>query len=89
MEKHRHLVPAVASAVVPGLGQILKGQVVKGLLIIILGVTVSFLLFWTIIFPMLFWAWNVYDAYTSDSEKSFVNDSNTRPDIESGGSYHH
>lgn len=69
------------SAVIPGLGQIVKGHIVKGLLIIVLGVTISYLLFWTIIFPILFWAWNVYDAYTSDSEKSFVNDTSKRMDV--------
>jgi TM2 domain-containing membrane protein YozV len=81
MEKHKHLVPAILSAVIPGLGQIVKGQIVKGLLIIVLGATVSFLLFWTIVFPILLWAWNVYDAYTSDSEKSFVNDTSKRMDV--------
>lgn len=81
MKDHKHLVPALMSAVIPGLGQIVKGQIVKGLLIVVLGITVSYLLFWTIIFPILFWAWNVYDAYTSDSERSIVDDSSTRPDI--------
>lgn len=81
MEKHKHLIPALISAVIPGLGQIVKGQIVKGLLIIVLGITVSYLLFWTIIFPILFWAWNVYDAYTSDSERSIVNDNSKRVNV--------
>jgi TM2 domain-containing membrane protein YozV len=81
MENHKHLVPALMSAVIPGLGQIVKGQIVKGLLIIVLGATVSFLLFWTIIFPLVVWAWNVYDAYTSDSEKSIVNDNSKRVNV--------
>ena len=81
MEKQRYLVPAVLSAIVPGLGQIVKGQFVKGLLILILGVTISYILVWTFIVPILIWAWNVYDAYTSDSEKNFVNDKSKRVNV--------
>ena len=81
MEKQRYLVPAVLSAIVPGLGQIVKGQFVKGLLILILGVTISYILVWTFIVPILIWVWNVYDAYTSDSEKNFVNDKSKRVNI--------
>lgn len=72
MESQKYPLHALASAIIPGLGQLLKGQIVKGLLIIVLGITVSYLLFWTVVFPILFWAWNVYDAYTSTSEKSIV-----------------
>ena len=78
MEKQNHLIPAILSAIIPGLGQIVKGQIIKGVLIIVLGITVSYLLFWTIVFPILFWAWNVYDAYTSDKEKNIVNDTSKR-----------
>ena len=81
MEKQKYLVPAVLSAVIPGLGQLVKGQFIKGLLIIIVGVTVAFTLVWTFIVPILIWAWNVYDAYTSDSEKSFVEDKSKRPGL--------
>ena len=72
MEKKTYPLNALASAIIPGLGQLLKGQIVKGLLIIVLGITVSYLLIWTIVFPILLWAWNVYDAYTSTSESSIV-----------------
>ena len=72
MENQKYLVNAIASAIIPGLGQILKGQVVKGLLIIVLGITISYMLVWTVVFPILVWAWNVYDAYTSQKESSFV-----------------
>ena len=72
MEKQRYPLHALASAIIPGLGQLLKGQIIKGLLIIVLGITISYLLFWTVVFPLLVWAWNVYDAYTSTSEKSIV-----------------
>ncbi|PWG79636.1 hypothetical protein [Pararcticibacter amylolyticus] len=81
MENEKYLVPAVLSAVVPGLGQIVKGQFVKGLLIIIVGVTVAFTLVWTFIVPILIWAWNVYDAYTSASERNFVEDKSKRVGI--------
>ena len=72
MEKQRYPLHAVASAIIPGLGQILKGQIIKGLLIIVLGITISYLMFWTIILPVVIWLWNVYDAYTSTSEKAIV-----------------
>lgn len=81
MEKETYVVPAVLSAVIPGLGQIVKGQFIKGLLIIIVGVTVAFTLAWTFIVPILIWAWNVYDAYSSNSEKSFVEDKSKRADV--------
>lgn len=81
MENNKHLVAALLSAVIPGLGQIIKGQIVKGILIMALGITISYLLFWTIIFPMLFWAWNVYDAYSSNSEKGIVNDTSKRINV--------
>ena len=72
MEKKTYPLMALASAIIPGLGQLLKGQVVKGLLIIVLGITLSYLLIWTVVFPILLWAWNVYDAYTSASESNVV-----------------
>lgn len=72
MDKKRYPLNALASAIIPGLGQLLKGQVVKGLLIIVLGITISYLLIWTVVFPIVLWGWNVYDAYTSTSEQSIV-----------------
>lgn len=81
METQRYLVPAILSALIPGLGQIVKGQIVKGLLIIIVGVTVAFTLVWTFIVPILIWAWNVWDAYTSTSERNFVEDKSKRANL--------
>lgn len=78
METTKHIVPALISAVIPGLGQIVKGEFVKGLLIIIVGGTLGFLFAWTVIVPVLIWAWNVYDAFTSNSERAFVNDKSKR-----------
>ena len=75
MENSKNIIAAILSAIIPGLGQIIKGQIVKGLLIMIVGGTVGFLLAWTVIVPMLIWAWNVYDAYTS--EKPMIDSINT------------
>ncbi|WP_256011370.1 hypothetical protein [Desertivirga xinjiangensis] len=81
MENQKYIIPGIASAIIPGLGQIIKGQIIKGLLIIIVGGTVGFLLAWTAIVPILIWAWNVYDAFTSDSERSIVDDNSKRAGI--------
>ncbi|GGG52710.1 hypothetical protein [Hymenobacter glacieicola] len=55
--------PALLSVFVPGLGQLVKGQILKAILIWALGGVVGFLLAWTLVVPFLIWAWNVYDAY--------------------------
>jgi TM2 domain-containing membrane protein YozV len=56
-------VPAILSAILPGLGQLIKGQLVKAVIIWIASGLVGFFLWWTFIVPFLLWAWNVYDAY--------------------------
>ncbi len=58
-----HLIPAVVSAFLPGVGQILKGQVLKGIGIIIGIAVIGFFLWWTYIIPFLVYLWNIYDAY--------------------------
>ncbi|WP_207427887.1 hypothetical protein [Pedobacter sp. SYSU D00535] len=68
MENKKNIMAAILSAIIPGLGQIIKAQYVKGLLIIVVGSTIGFMLAFTIIVPFLIWAWNVYDAYTSDMD---------------------
>ena len=61
--KEKHGVPAIISIFIPGLGQLIKGQILKGIMIwVIVGLVVVFL-WWTIIIPFAVWAWNVYDAY--------------------------
>ncbi len=65
MASQKYGVPALVSFFIPGLGQIIKGHVIKGVLIWLIGGIVSFFLFWTIIIPFVIWAWNVYDAYNS------------------------
>jgi TM2 domain-containing membrane protein YozV len=56
-------VPALLSFFIPGLGQLIKGQILKAFLIWAVGGVVGFLLAWTLIVPFVIWAWNVYDAY--------------------------
>jgi len=58
-------VPAILSAIIPGLGQLIKGQILKALFIWIISGVVGFLLWWTVIIPFIVWAWNIYDAYNS------------------------
>ncbi|RTQ50724.1 hypothetical protein EJV47_08825 [Hymenobacter gummosus] len=60
-----HGVPALLSAFIPGLGQLIKGQILKAVFIWIASGVVGFLLWWTIVVPLALWAWNVYDAYNS------------------------
>lgn len=55
--------PALLSIFVPGLGQLVKGQWLKALLIWAVGGAIGFLLAWTLVVPFVIWAWNVYDAY--------------------------
>jgi|SRR3989344_4919239 len=64
----KHGIPLLISFFIPGLGQIVKGQIAKGILIII-GMVVSSLLIFVLIgfitTPLL-WLWNIYDAYNSN-----------------------
>lgn len=65
MASQKYGVPALISFFIPGLGQVIKGHVIKGILIWLIGGLVGFLLFWTVIIPFVIWVWNVYDAYNS------------------------
>jgi TM2 domain-containing membrane protein YozV len=78
MENTKYIVPAIISAFIPGLGQIVKGEFIKGLLIMIVGGVVGFLLAWTFIVPILIWMWNVYDAFTSNGERAILEDKSRR-----------
>lgn len=64
MQEHKHGFPAFLSFIIPGLGQLIKGQVIKGILIFIACIVSWFIL--PIILPFLIWIWNVYDAYNSN-----------------------
>lgn len=58
-------VPAILSFFVPGLGQLIKGQVGRGILIF-LGWLFSFALIITIIgaiVPLIIYIWQIFDAY--------------------------
>lgn len=55
--------PALLSIFIPGLGQLIKGQILKAILIWLVGGAIGVVLGWTIVVPFLIWAWNVYDAY--------------------------
>lgn len=66
MESQKHGIPALFSFFIPGLGQIIKGQIIKGILIWAIGGVLSFFLWWTVIVPLAVWVWNVYDAYNSN-----------------------
>ncbi|MCW3105738.1 MAG: hypothetical protein JWQ09_244 [Segetibacter sp.] len=65
MQKQTYGLPALLSFFIPGLGQLIKGQIGKGILIWVVGGLLTFFLFWTIIVPLVIWIWNIYDAYNS------------------------
>jgi len=69
LEKQKFGVPALLSFFVPGLGQLIKGQILKAILIWIVGGAIGFLFFWTIVVPFAIWVWNIYDAYNSNTNR--------------------
>lgn len=66
MATQKHGFPALLSFFLPGIGQLVKGDILKAVLIWLIGCTISAMLFWTIVVPFLIWVWNVYDAYNSN-----------------------
>lgn len=60
--KQTHGVPAILSFFVPGLGQLVKGQIGKGILIFI-GTFFAYVAF--VIPGIIVHIWNVIDAYNS------------------------
>ncbi len=60
-------IAAIASFFIPGLGQIYNGQIGKGIMYIIIGIIFALLMIVLIGFILytLFWAYNIYDAYTT------------------------
>lgn len=65
MNKQTYGLPALISFFIPGLGQLIKGDILKGIAIWIIGGVATFFLWWTIVVPFVIWAWNVFDAYNS------------------------
>jgi TM2 domain-containing membrane protein YozV len=66
-EKKTYGFPALLSFFVPGLGQIIKGQVVKAVVIwLALGISwlLQFILIGFILLPLI-WLWQIYDAYNN------------------------
>lgn len=68
MSDRKYGVPAIISLLIPGLGQIIKGEIFKGIGIMI-AMFISGVLAWVLIgfitTPIIF-IWQVYDAYNSE-----------------------
>lgn len=63
----KHGVPAILSFFIPGLGQLVKGQVAKGVGIFF-GFIISFVLVSTVIgavVPLIIYVWQIIDAYNN------------------------
>ncbi|WNY28018.1 hypothetical protein MmiEs2_01980 [Methanimicrococcus stummii] len=60
---------AVFSFFIPGLGQFYCGQFLKGIMVFIGAAVVSAISFFIpvigFLIVLLYWLWNIYDAYTS------------------------
>jgi len=69
MSKHKrtHGLPMVLSFFIPGLGQIVKGHVLKGVFIFFGMILSLFLMLYVIgiITTPILWLWNLYDAYNA------------------------
>ncbi|GMQ30678.1 hypothetical protein [Algoriphagus confluentis] len=66
MNNQKHGMPALISLFIPGLGQMIKGDFFKGIMIWVFGGLTAVFLMWTIIVPLIIYVWNVYDAYNSN-----------------------
>lgn len=62
MNNQKHGIPALVSLFIPGLGQLIKGDILKGILIWVIGGILTFFFWWTIIVPFVIYVWNVYDV---------------------------
>jgi len=70
VQNQKYGMPALLSFFLPGLGQLVKGQVGKAILIFIGGIIFFLLAFVYIGIPFLIvlWLWQIYDAYNSRGE---------------------
>ena len=65
--KEKHGIPALLSFFIPGLGQLIKGQVGKGIGIFfgfLLSLTLMITIIGTIV-PIIIWIWQILDAYNN------------------------
>jgi TM2 domain-containing membrane protein YozV len=64
----RHGVPALLSFFIPGLGQLVKGDILKGIATFVgFGVSVILIHFVVgVVTTPIVWLWQLYDAYTSN-----------------------
>ena len=69
-QPEKHGIPVLLSAIIPGLGQIIKKDIGKGIMIFC-GIMLSFLLMFVLIglitTPILY-IWQIYDAYNEPVE---------------------
>lgn len=68
MSQRKYGVPALISLIVPGLGQIVKGEIFKGIGIMValfISGVLSIILIGFITTPLIFF-WQVYDAYNAE-----------------------
>ncbi|MDA0525693.1 hypothetical protein [Methanococcoides alaskense] len=66
-ENGKHGVPALLSFFVPGLGQIIKGEIFKAIGIwVALGISglLTFIVIGFVLAPII-WLWQIYDAYNN------------------------
>jgi TM2 domain-containing membrane protein YozV len=66
-EKKTHGVPALLSFFIPGLGQLIKGDIFKAIGIwvgLIVSGLLTFLMIGFITAPLI-WLWQIYDAYNN------------------------
>jgi len=68
MNQQKYGVPALISLIVPGLGQIVKGEIFKGIgimLALFISGVLSIILIGFITTPLIYF-WQVYDAYNAE-----------------------
>lgn len=61
-ENQKHGVPAILSFFLPGLGQLIKGEIAKGVIIFI-GFWVAIITVVGVIVAIPLWLWGIVDAY--------------------------
>lgn len=67
MKNKKYDIPAILSLFVPGLGQMVKGEIGKGIMIwfgFVFSLVLMFVLVGLILTPLV-WFWSVYDAYNT------------------------